>query len=63
MKAVTLAGDLVGALQSRGLVPENCRRIIIDCEAGGVVKLMYEVYAEPAVLSAILDAKLEIKES
>ncbi len=63
MTKIIVATDFYAELVRNGLIPENTRRVIIDAQAGGCVMLMYETFAEPAIINAILDAGLRVKES
>ena len=36
--------NLIARLYQAGLVPEGCRRVVIDAPANGLAVLMYEVY-------------------
>ena len=62
------AHPFVKALIDAGIVPEQCRRIVIDCEAGSPIKIYFEVYADSRIndLSALvvsLPKGIEIKNS
>lgn len=60
---ITTAQDFAKPFIERGLVPVGTTRIIIDAKLGDCVRLLYETYADPEIIDAILDAKLEVKES
>jgi hypothetical protein len=58
----------VMALVAARIVPEQCRRIVIDCEAGQPIKIYFEVFAdsrlnELSALAVSLPEGIEIKKS
>lgn len=64
--AIAVHGSkFVKALMDSGIMPNNCRRMIINIEAGGVIEAFYETFpdegieSEP-VLEAVLDMGLQV---
>lgn len=47
------ASEFCGPLQKAGLLPANTRRVIIDVEAGQVVKIYYDTFASQTLLQVI----------
>ena len=47
--------EIVEALQRKGLLPPNCRRVIIDIEYNNITKIYYECHADKERLSVVMD--------
>ena len=45
----------VQPLMDKGLVPLNCRRIVIDIPADGAIKVYYETFAARQVLDVCIE--------
>jgi len=65
---VAHAPAFIDALVDAGVVPPNCKRIVIDCNTGAMITIHYEVFADqrindPSVLNEIFELGLKIKES
>ncbi len=59
--------DFTKPFVEAGVFPPNVRRVIIDAEAGGLVKVYYDTFASPKLLEAItpqmlMDAEPVVKE-
>lgn len=69
MKAIATNGSAFArALIEAGVIPPNCRRAVIDMQAGQAIKIFCETFAdaeslesEPA-LNAALNLKIEVSE-
>lgn len=44
---------LVKAMQDAGILPENCRRFIIDCNSRSIVTLYFECLGDERLLEVI----------
>jgi hypothetical protein len=56
----------VKALTDAGIVPDYCRRVVIDCQAGHAIMIHYEVFGDERlndapVLDAVFELGLQIK--
>jgi len=63
---LSTADQLIERLNEAGILPNNCRRFIIDAEVGEVPMMWFECYGDERLLVALADAKLiatEAKES
>ncbi len=58
---LVLANDLAAVLAERGLVPTNCRRILIDMQAGKPAVLYYELFADDRLLTVFREVDLRIE--
>lgn len=59
---VVPAREIGQRLKAAGLLPQNCRRFVIDSgEPDGVVKIYWECFADPATMDVVLDAMLSFK--
>ena len=47
------SSHLIDALASAGILPPNCRRVIIDMEATEAVHLHYECFRDERLLSVL----------
>jgi hypothetical protein len=52
--------DVAKALTEAGIIPTNCRRFIIDSEAGEVVKVYYECYGDVGKIQLLFEAVLKL---
>lgn len=55
------ADGLAKVLSDRGLVPPNCRRIVIDAEAQEPVKIYYETYADERLIEVFQDPSIQLR--
>jgi hypothetical protein len=58
----------IKALRDAGVIPDNCHRVVIDCEATKVITIYYETYADERindkqVIDAVFELGLKIKMS
>lgn len=53
--------NLGKALADSGLLPENCRRIIIDIFCDELVKIYYETFADKEIIDIVIDEIVKIK--
>jgi hypothetical protein len=44
---------LCSAMKEAGLLPENCRRFVIDCNSRSIVTLYYECIGDERLLEVI----------
>lgn len=58
---IVLSDELADVLAERGLVPTNCRRIVIDMHAGKPAVLYYELFADEALLNVFRETELHIE--
>jgi len=64
--AQACGSPFVKALTDAGIIPENCRRVVIDCNTGHAIEIHYEVYGDERlndapVLDAVFELGLQIK--
>jgi len=52
--------ELIKALTSEGLLPDNCRRMIIDIDCDNIVKIYYECYGDEKILKIDLPKHLGV---
>jgi hypothetical protein len=51
----------VTALIDAGIVPDNCKRVVIDCNTGKAIVIHYEVFGDERLNAApVLDAVFEL---
>lgn len=62
-RKIIAAKPVCDLLVERGIVPPNCRRVVIDLEADGAAMLYYTVYADERLLEVMQDVEFRIKES
>jgi hypothetical protein len=67
-KVTTHGPPFINALVDAGVIPPNCKRIVIDCNTGAMITIHYELFADqrindPSVLDAVFEMGLKIKES
>jgi hypothetical protein len=62
-KQFTLAaGDrLIDKLTAAGVLPNNCRRFVIDCEVNEVPTLYFECYGDERLHVALADAEIQVE--
>ena len=46
-------------LKKRGLIPDHCRRVVIDIEVGNVVKVFYECYGDERLIEVLTPENLK----
>ena len=59
--AVLTGMALIARLYEAGLVPQGCRRVVIDAKADELAVLMYECYVDDKKLSVDLLSGIEVK--
>lgn len=57
-----LADEFIKLAVAAGIVPHNCRRMVIDAEAGAPVKILYEVFADERLLKTDVFAGITIRD-
>ncbi len=56
MKKVIAGCALGRVLTDAGLIPDNCRRIVIDIAANEAAIVYYETYADEELLKVVTDS-------
>jgi len=63
MRKIIAAKQICDLLAAKGVVPPNCKRIVIDLEADGLVLVYYTVYGDERLLEVVQDVDFRIEES
>jgi hypothetical protein len=61
MNRIILAERFMDALKEQGLIPSNCRRVVIDAEVSNPVHLYYECFGDERLLNIALTDGSHIK--
>jgi hypothetical protein len=59
MSMIVTGHAFLGSLHKAGILPDNCRRAIIDADVHGAVKIYYETFADERVFELALDTLKE----
>lgn len=53
MQTPVPVADMIRPFVDAGIVPDNCRRVIIDLQADDVVRIYYEIYGDDRIIDLI----------
>ena len=60
-RAVIVANKFIEALLAAGVIPENCRRVVIDLGVNDIGIVYYETYADQRLLEVITASPPSVK--
>lgn len=56
----TAMADLIHALAEAGLIPPDCRRVVIDIQQGEAVRVYHDTYADEGFARGLTSALLQV---
>lgn len=60
-RKIIAAKPVCDLLEKKGIIPPNCRRVVIDLEADGAAMLYCTVYGDERLLEVMQDVEFRIK--